>query len=141
MNSNNTPAASDARATTRPEHRTAPDALLRRLQWVAGIIDRAGPGTGPRLAWVTPSGSLRQHRLATHAPVVAGRETTADIHIDSDRASRRHFEISPEAGSFILRDLESRNGTRINGRRVLRRRLRDGDVIEAGRRMLVFLER
>lgn len=104
-------------------------------------MQKAGPGTGPRLAWMTPRGSLHQHGLSAHAPVVAGRDATADIQIESDRASRRHFEVRPEADNFILRDLESSNGTRVNERRTQRRLLRDGDVIEAGRQLFVFLAR
>lgn len=76
-----------------------------------------------------------------------GRDATCDVVIPDRRASRRHAEIvrggeadisappassDPRAGSgFVLRDLDSTNGTLLNGRRlVAAERLHDGDVIE-----------
>ena len=115
--------------------------MFRRLQWVSRIMHHAGPAKRPRLAWTAEDGSACQILLSNHRPIVAGRDSTADIHANNNRLSRRHFELAPEADGFVLRDLESRNGTRVNGRRIQRRVMRDGDVIEAGRLLFVFLLR
>jgi len=57
----------------------------------------------------------------------------ADWPIPEDEfLSRRHFEVSCEIGACWLRDLNSSNGTRVNGRRVQETALRDKDRIEAG---------
>lgn len=115
--------------------------MFRRLQWVARTMQNAGPARGPRLAWTAEDGATRQFFLPDNRPIVAGRDSTVDIRGDNARFSRRHFEVTPEADGFVLRDLESSNGTRVNGRRTQQRQLRDGDVIEAGRQLFVFLLR
>ncbi len=115
--------------------------MFRRLQWAARILHQAGPGSGPRLAWMDSDGSACQCELPADRPVIAGRDPSADIRGYNDRMSRRHFQVAPESVGYMLQDLESRNGTRINGRRLQRRLLRDGDVIEAGRQAFVFLAR
>ena len=44
----------------------------------------------------------------------AGRDPACDIPIDSDGASRRHFKIKEESGSYFIMDLKSANGTYLN---------------------------
>ncbi len=63
---------------------------------------------------------------------VIGRSPEADVVIATDAVSRRHLEIRFEFGQAILTDLESRNGTAVNGVHLesgASRRLTDGDVI------------
>ena len=47
-----------------------------------------------------------------------GRDVQADLHIESERVSRRHARIHGEGGRHLLSDLESANGTFVNGQRV-----------------------
>ena len=61
-----------------------------------------------------------------------GRTPDAPIPVASHLASRRHAEIRVENGTPVLRDLNSANGTRLNGERVQTRALGVGDVIEIG---------
>jgi hypothetical protein len=62
-----------------------------------------------------------------------GRSAGASFSLPDDRVlSREHFQIEVNPPLCDLRDRESTNGTWINGRRVDRARLRDGDVISAG---------
>jgi pSer/pThr/pTyr-binding forkhead associated (FHA) protein len=49
---------------------------------------------------------------------IAGREETCDIQIPDKKASRKHFEISKTQSGFVVTDLGSANGTRVNGRRI-----------------------
>jgi len=64
---------------------------------------------------------------------VLGRASDADVHLDGDDAlSRRHAEIAVRAGLCLIRDLDSCNGTLLNGRPVRRARLRRGDVLVLG---------
>jgi len=65
----------------------------------------------------------------------AVRLTVADF-----QTSRRHFTIRRVAGDWQLVDQGSRNGTFVNGERVQTVELADGDVIEAGGSMLMFVE-
>lgn len=60
-----------------------------------------------------------------------GRAAECEIRVEDDFASRHHADIVPEADGFVYVN-RSANGTRINGRTVRKRRLRDGDLIEIG---------
>ena len=52
--------------------------------------------------------------------------------------SRRHAEIRQEDGEYWVVDLGSMNGTRVNGKRIDRQRLADGDTIVLGSTEIVF---
>jgi len=70
---------------------------------------------------------------------IVGRDPQADIQLEDEAVSWRHLEIEPRGGVLIATDLDSRNGTALNGERLERpRRLRDGDVLTvAGHRLEV----
>src|SRR5215212_5805613 len=73
--------------------------------------------------------------------VTLGRALEADVRVNDTQVSRRHVKISAErddSGTFqyILTDLDSRNGTFINGRRMRREALENGDKISIGETML-----
>jgi pSer/pThr/pTyr-binding forkhead associated (FHA) protein len=68
--------------------------------------------------------------LGRHARV--GRSPACDVVLSDDSVSRRHVEIAIRGGVCALRDLGSCNGTYVNGRRVVRARLRRGDVLRLG---------
>jgi hypothetical protein len=59
-------------------------------------------------------------------------EVAFDPNVDLD-SSGNHCEIRRENGAYVLVDLESRNGTFVNGQRITRHALRTGDLIECGR--------
>ena len=61
--------------------------------------------------------------------VMVGRHPQCDARLDSLRVSRRHCILTEDGGEVVVRDLGSTNGTRINGQRVERGRLRPGDEI------------
>jgi pSer/pThr/pTyr-binding forkhead associated (FHA) protein len=69
-----------------------------------------------------------------------GRSLSADIELDHPSVSRRHALISREDGRLMLLDDHSLNGSYLNGRRVERAVLEDGDVIELGTVRLHFAE-
>ena len=56
-------------------------------------------------------------------------EVAFDPNVDLD-SSGNHCEIRRENGAYVLVDLESRNGTFVNGQRITRHALRTGDLIE-----------
>ena len=69
-----------------------------------------------------------------------GRSTGADFIVDAPLVSRVHCRLTVLAdGSLELRDLESTNGTFINGQRVETARVKSGDRIGVGRIELVAL--
>jgi two-component system, NtrC family, sensor kinase len=76
--------------------------------------------------------------LPAHEPQLLGRSSEA-LPIDDNAISRRHAELTPDDGVWFLRDLESQNGTYVNGTRIAdRTRLRPGDQIRIGQTVLVF---
>lgn len=71
-------------------------------------------------------------------PVTLGREEGNGLRLNDERVSRYHAKVQTEDGDIILTDLDSTNGTRVNGSTIQIRRLRAGDQISIGRTMLLF---
>lgn len=70
--------------------------------------------------------------------VVVGRLTSCDIFLADANASRRHAEFLRIDDEWYVQDLESTNGTRVDGQKVDRARLHDGDVVEVGVTRLTY---
>ena len=82
-------------------------------------------------------------RRASHprpsAPVVIGRHADSDFVIDDRTVSRRHAAIHNEGPEWILEDLGSTNGTRVNGERIATRAtIKPGDEIGFGAASALF---
>jgi len=71
-------------------------------------------------------------------PVTIGREEDNTIQLNDERVSRFHVKIQEDEGRIILTDLDSTNGTRINGHPVQMRVLQFGDQLSIGRSILLF---
>ncbi len=71
-------------------------------------------------------------------PVTIGREEGNVLRLNDERVSRFHAKVQADSGEIILTDLESTNGTRVNGNVVQIRRLRAGDRVGVGRSLLLF---
>ena len=71
-------------------------------------------------------------------PVTIGREEGNVLRLNDERVSRFHAKVQLDDEDFILTDLESTNGTRVNGTVVQIRRLRIGDRVGVGRSLLLF---
>jgi predicted component of type VI protein secretion system len=71
-------------------------------------------------------------------PVTIGREEENTIRLNDERVSRFHAKLQEDAGRVILTDLDSTNGTRVNGRPVQMRVLKPGDQVSIGRCLIVF---
>jgi pSer/pThr/pTyr-binding forkhead associated (FHA) protein len=74
-------------------------------------------------------------------PVTIGREDGNSVKLNDERISRFHLKIQEDQGKLVLTDLESTNGTRVNGEETQLRILRFGDVISLGRSVLLFGKR
>ena len=75
--------------------------------------------------------------------VVVGRHPQCDVRLESAQVSRRHCCLAELNGEVLVRDLGSRNGIWINGRRVRSGRLQPGDelsIAHLGFRLDVSLE-
>jgi S-DNA-T family DNA segregation ATPase FtsK/SpoIIIE len=74
------------------------------------------------------------------AATIIGRSSTCDLQLLDDHISRQHARVSrvpdedhPGRSFVVIEDLKSRNGIRVNGRRVVRAVLDGGDTIHLGR--------
>ena len=73
------------------------------------------------------------------AGVTLGRSRQCDVMLDDPNVSRTHAEVRPRGGSWVLSDLGSTNGSRLNGSRVKGSEvLKPGDEIELGTSRIKF---
>ncbi len=83
----------------------------------------------------------KRFELPDDEPQQIGRSAES-LELNDHTISRRHAELTPDSGVWLVRDLESSNGTFVNGARVsASQRLQRGDQIRAGGTVLVFGER
>jgi hypothetical protein len=136
------------------ELRTDPQLALGECGIEASLVGRpAAPHSGrpvrsadtPALA--PPRAAARQaflHVGGTRVAIggrgaVIGRSPDVDIVLASSDVSRRHAEIAPDAAGWVLSDLGSTNGVRLNDRPLgVPTLLNDGDVIEIASAELIF---
>ena len=93
--------------------------------YVPQLIARDGPYKGERF-------------LLNDGETTVGRVPGNDVILDDASVSRRHAKIVRTEGVFTLFDLRSSNGTRVNGTKITRVELRDGDALLIGDIPLVF---
>lgn len=67
-----------------------------------------------------------------HFPYLIGRDNDCDLQANGRGVSRRHAEISVQAGRFVVKDLGSANGVKVNGYNVSQVLLEDQDMISIG---------
>jgi len=75
----------------------------------------------------------------TEPEVRIGRDPSNSLAISDLSLSRRHCVIARKSDEYTLRDLDSRNGTFVNGRVISEKQLNHGDQISVGESVLVFL--
>lgn len=76
----------------------------------------------------------QEYTFDRHDTFVVGRSTQVQFPVPEDRfLSRDHFLIEFNPPTCFLKDMGSTNGTKLNGKRVEEARLKDGDVISAGK--------
>ena len=73
-----------------------------------------------------------------HTPITIGREEVNSVQLNDERISRLHAKLQDDQGQVIFTDLNSTNGSRINGHPVHLRILRPGDHLQLGRCTLLF---
>ncbi len=93
---------------------------------------------GPKTLVVT-AGPLAGTKITLgDQPILIGRADDSTLVLTDDFASSRHARLTNRGGSWYVEDLGSTNGTLVNGRRVSRQALVDGDVIRIGHSVLVY---
>ncbi len=86
----------------------------------------------PKLQISLPDGTEATHDL-TEDVITVGRLPDNTIQIDDASVSSHHAELTLEGGDYVLADLESTNGTKVNGAVHSHGKLQDGDVVRFGK--------
>ena len=81
-----------------------------------------------------------QRELVVRERITVGRDSGCDVCDSDPRLSRRHAEFLVTAAGLVVRDLESRNGVRVNGRTVSEATLTPGDTVEIAHLTVRFLD-
>lgn len=83
--------------------------------------------------WLSGEGGEPRSVPLASGRTVVGRDPEADVHLGDEAVSWNHLEIESRGGVLMATDLDSRNGTALNGEPLDRpRRLRDGDTLIVG---------
>ena len=94
---------------------------------MAQLIVKQGPNLGATLAVETDAVSI-------------GRDETNDVCLPHETISRHHARLIYEDGSWTVSDLNSSNGTQVNGRKIEREPLQHMDEIQLGEAVLIFID-
>jgi pSer/pThr/pTyr-binding forkhead associated (FHA) protein len=87
---------------------------------------------------IREDGSQAERWELTGNPLIVGRSSQAEARVKDENLSRRHFLIEHKGEDYVIRDLNSRNGTWLRGQRVTAEPLRHNDLIVAGRTRFRF---
>ena len=71
--------------------------------------------------------------------VVIGRSRECDIQLSDPNVSRRHAEVRQEGATYWVVDMNSTNGIEVNGRRLKRAKLENGDTVTLGSTEIRFM--
>jgi pSer/pThr/pTyr-binding forkhead associated (FHA) protein len=85
-------------------------------------------------------GAIARRWELDKGPVAVGRGDSADVIIGDASLSRRHFVVERVGDVYVLKDLNSNNGTWVDGRQAKDTRLHHHDCILAGRTLFLFCE-
>ena len=94
----------------------------------------------PYLVHKDADGSTLQSWNLHSGETTVGRGEESNAQVNDDRLSRKHFTITENDGKFTLKDLGSRNGTRVNGQLVTEQVLKPNDQIQAGGSTFAILD-
>jgi len=86
------------------------------------------------------NGQTIAERELTPGRFIIGRTPDNDLQIDSKYISRHHAQIITSASTSVLEDLNSTNGIYVRAKRVRRRMLNDGDVVQVGQHEIMYFD-
>ncbi len=109
------------------------DTDLLEIRMIKKVLGGLDPDKQPSVTVISePFVGTKSSFEEGQTEIVVGRDRPANLLIDCPDISRRHAVIAIKWGHYIVRDLQSKNGTFVNGRRIEESPLRDGDEIIFG---------
>ncbi len=102
-------------------------------------MDPNNAGGGPFLEIVEGNDAGKKYPLGAN-PVVVGRGANCTFILADLSVSRKHFDIIPSKDGYMLRDMGSGNGTKVNGAKVKEHFLSDGDLIVSGKTKMKYCD-
>ena len=130
-----------ARAARRRPSTRRPARATRATRWSTPrpSASRSRCASPIRVAAARACASDGRVEIVGSGGAVLGRSRDGDVVLDDPNVSRHHAEVRPSGGSWIVNDLGSTNGIKVNGRRVDGpQSLKRGDVIEIGTSRVTF---
>ena len=106
----------------------------------SGQTRRPAQAGGSTTCQLTDTKSGRTWRISTPSTIIGREEASADLVLSDSNVSRKHAELSRTEDGWVIADLGSTNGTRINGQRISSQGLNSGDTITLGLIELQFEE-
>lgn len=115
-------------------------AFYEKEETVFAAPDQVKKFNRPHRLIVISGNAPEKTYLLNHSKMMIGRDKGSHIRIDDKSVSLYHSMICIKANKCILKDLNSKNGTLVNGHRVLdSHKLRDGDKIKIGSTLFTFI--
>lgn len=122
------------------EEEEVTDADILEIKLLKKVLDAVDQETVPSLEVLNGCAEGKRFFLSDDTEeMIIGRDPAADFPVNEDVISRSHAKIIKRWGGIALIDLESKNGTYVNNKRVTEEYLHDGDRIALG--TIVFLFR
>lgn len=127
-------------------HQTAcqmdpPPDFRQRLDMVHNVLTSLPdqlPVAGPALVVLTQA---QPRVVPLSGPMLVGASSDSDLRLDCPCVSRRHGCIRPVEEDWLVEDMQSTNGVFVNGRKIVFKLLSDGDVLQFGSVLVLFLAR
>lgn len=131
------------REQTRPPRRASTSTSSSILNSCVALVDTLPHQTAAAaeaadvvgLLWVHPRPAFSAFGSGE---TTIGREPSLSVVLEGSQVSRNHASVYPQDGGYTLRDLQSRNGTYLNGARITVAPLQPGAVVRVGEWVAVF---
>ena len=130
--------AANYEASANNQERVHQDKAARTYRMSVTAQAAARPPPGPAAFLLAAGGPLGGQRIRVLADMTLGRGSSNDVCVPSGNLSRRHTRVVFTNGKYVLQDLGSTNGSKVNGVLVGTKILTDGDRIQLGDQELLF---
>lgn len=116
------------------------DSVTGRYRKLPKIVPKTPKITHVTKIEVRSDGEILSEHFFGSDRIIVGRSPNNDIYIKSKFVSRHHAQITSDESGCRVEDLNSTNGVFIDGRRVKKQRLHDGDVVTVGIHELMYTD-